>query len=178
MKIFFLRLFFIIALIFFEFSFLDILFPWTIGPILVFVSVIIWSLSVPFPNVFWRVIPTTLFLDIISSGMPGFFSLYAVCLVYATSFISRRLSIEQSTVGMTISLLLTLATLFGLRIFSFLFSGRTEYTLDSFFPFLFSSDVFFSLLLCIPIFLIASFFIVRFERYIQYVAQGEFSRIR
>ncbi|MDD2766551.1 MAG: hypothetical protein PHH40_02160 [Candidatus Moranbacteria bacterium] len=178
MRLFFFRLLFILALVSFQISFFDILFPWMTVPIAIFVALIVWSLLIPFPQVFMRVIPTTMLLDIISSGTPGIFSLYAICLVYATSFLSRRLSIEQSTIGITLSLALSASALVGFRIFSFLFSGKEYFTIDFFLSFLFSKDVLFSMLLCIPTFLVVSSIITRFERYMTLLSTREFSRIK
>lgn len=178
MKIFFLWSFFLLFVLSLQISFFDILFPWITVPIWIFSFVIVWSLTIPFPQVFFRVIPMTMLFDILSFGAPGIFSLYAICLVYVMSFLSRQLSLERNTVGMSFAFLFSFGVLMGYRVFFFFFSLGKDISFDSFFSFVFSRDGVFSWLLCIPLFFLVFMIHTRFERYITALAQKEFSRIQ
>jgi len=178
MKIFFLWFIFILTLVTFQVSFFDILFPWAILPVWVFSFVLIWSLFLPFPQVFFQVIPTAVLFDIFSFGVSGVFSLYAICLVYMTSFLSRRVSIEYNVIGIVFSLLFSFFALIGYQLFSFLFSVAGSSSMSFFFSFVFSRDVFFSWFLCVPIFFVVSWIHSRFDRYSTSLSQNEFSKIK
>jgi len=110
--------------------------------------------------------------------VPGVFSLYAICLVYMTSFLSRRVSIEYNVIGIVFSLLFSFFALIGYQLFSFLFSVAGSSSMSFFFSFVFSRDVFFSWFLCVPIFFVVSWIHSRFDRYSTSLSQNEFSKIK
>ena len=183
MKIFFLRLLFIFTILFFEFSFLDVLFPWISAPIIILVSVIAWSLLVSFPRVFFTSISFTVLFDIVSTGMPGIITLYAVILVYATNFLSRRLLVEHHGRGITLYAFFASSSVLGFDVFKFIFSHGnlffwTRDTLMLFFSSVFSQNLLFSMFLCVPLFILAYFCISRFEKYMSYETQGESLQMR
>jgi len=178
MKIFFLRLLFIFVLVFFEFSFLDILFPWISAPIVLIDSIVAWALLVSFPRVLFMTIPLTAFFDIVSPESQGILTLYAVLLVYMMSFLSRRLLLEYRGINMALYALLSSLGVLGFTFFEFIFSQGNPFlwtkeivaTLSFLVPF---RDVFFSMLLCIPLFICVYFLIRWFEKYMDFIIQGE-----
>lgn len=183
MKTFFLRLLFILAVLFFEFSFFDILFPWISAPLVIVASIVTWSLLMPFPRVLFTTLSLAILFDIVSSGVPGILSLYSVVLVYSTSFLSRRLLVEHQGRGITLYVLFASLCVFGFTVFKFLFSQGNPFfwsreTFILFSPLVFGKNLFLSMLLCIPIFVLVYFVISRFERYMKYVAQGEVLKVR
>jgi hypothetical protein len=183
MKMFFLRLIFILTLVFFEYSFFDVLFPWISAPLVIISAVMAWALLINFPHVLFMTIPLTVFFDIVSSGMPGKLTLYAVLLVYGMSFLSRRLLVERRGLGIALYMLFTALGVMGYPIFEFIFSQRNPlfWTIDilivffSSLPFL---NLFHSLLLSAPLFAVSFFVIRRFEGYMNFVAQGEVLKMR
>lgn len=178
MKVFFFRLFFILVLVFFEFSFLDVLFPWISAPIVLIDSAVAWALLVSFPRVLFMTIPLTAFFDIVASETQGMLTLYAVLLVYVLSFLSRRLLLEYRGINMALYALFASLGVLGFMFFEFIFSRGNPFlwtkemvaTLFFFAPF---RDVFLSMLLCIPFFVCVYFLIRRFEKYMDFIAQGE-----
>jgi hypothetical protein len=183
MKIFSFRLLFILIILFFEFSFFDVLFPWVSAPIIIIASVVAWSLLRPFPLMFFMTIPLTLLFDIVSSGRPNIFSLYAVLLVYTTSFISRRLLVEQRGFGLWLYALFSALSVFCFTLFEYIFSKENVFTSVTdtflrFFPIMLSLDILLSMLFSLPLFILAYFSISRFEKYIHYVAQGEILKLK
>ena len=121
MKIFFLRLFFILAVVFFEFSFFDILFPQMGAPLVLIASIVAWVLVSGFPAALFMIIPLALLFDVVSAGMPGALTLYAVPLAYAVSFLSRRLLVEHGGFGMVLHGLFAGMSALGYIIFNFIF---------------------------------------------------------
>lgn len=183
MKTFFLRLLFILAVLFFEFSFFDVLFPWTSAPLILLASIVIWSLLIPFPRVLFTTLSLAILFDIVSSGTPGIFSLYSVALVYGTSFLSRRLLVEHQGRGITLYVFFSMLCVFGFDIFKFVFSQGNPFlwsggTFTLFFSRVLGEHILFSMLFCIPVFIAMYFAIDRFERYMRYVAQGEVLKVR
>ena len=178
MKIFFLRLLFILSLVFFEFSFFDVLFPRMAVPVILIVSIVVWTLLVGFPRVLSMVIPLAAFFDIASSGSLGSLTLYTVPLSYATSFLSRRLLVEHHGTGMALYALFAAFGSFGYVVFHLLFGQESS--------FFWHADAFVEVFLVIatpklflPIFLSALLFPVlhriirQVEAYMSVVAQRE-----
>lgn len=169
MKIFFLRLFFILALMFFQFSFFDILFSQISAPLVLIASVVAWTLVSGFPSALFMTVPLTVFFDIVSSGMPGSLTLYAVPLVYATSFLSRRLLVTHTSMGMILYALYAGVSALGYDIFNFIFfqSGLPSF-----------SGIFALLILIFPIFAAVYQVIRRFEKYISSISQRDFLKVK
>lgn len=177
MKIFFLRLLFVLILVFFEFSFFDVLVPWISAPLVLIGAVVAWALFISFPQVLAMTLPLTILFDIISSGMPGTLSLYAIFLVYGMSFVSRRLLVEHYGMGISFYMLYVAVGVFGLKVFEVLFSqGNPLLWTSNIFKILYSAvltqNLFFSMLLAMPLFVCLYLIIRRFESYMHYVAQG------
>src|SRR3990167_8048401 len=128
MKIFFLRLLFILSLVSFEFSFFDVLFPKIAVPVILIVSIVAWTLLVGFPSVLYMVIPLSAFFDIASSGNLGLLTLYAVPLSYTTSFLSRRLLAEHLGTGMILYALFASLGSFGYVVFNLLFCQENSFS--------------------------------------------------
>lgn len=169
MKIFFLRLFFILALMFFQFSFFDILFSQVSVPLVLIASVVAWTLVSGFPSALFMTIPLTVFFDIVSSGMPGPLTLYAVPLVYATGFLSRRLLVTHTSMGMILYALYAGVSALGYDIFNFIFfqSGLPSF-----------SEIFVLSVLILPVFVGAYQIIKRFEKYIGSISQRDFLKVK
>ncbi|MFZ2187887.1 MAG: hypothetical protein WAV46_04680 [Candidatus Moraniibacteriota bacterium] len=183
MKIFISRLIFIFVFVCFEFSFFDVLFPWVAAPLVIMSAVVAWSLLMSFPRVLFMTIPLTLFSDIVAIGTPGTLTLYAVLLAYTMSFFSRRFLLEHRGVGLLLYALVSAVGVMGFAVFEFIFSRGNPFswTKEMFAPFppLVSFQNFsLSLLLCMPLFLLAYVIIRRFEAYMQYIAQGEALKMR
>lgn len=183
MKIAFLRSLFILSIIFFEFSFFDILFPEFSVPIVIIVSVIAWILLSGFPRALFMIVPLSLLFDIVSSGTPGALSLYAVLLAYTTSFLSRRLLVEHRGIGMVLYALFAGIGTFGHSLFNALFfqtdlfPGMTG--IFSALPAMFSfPKVFLPMILSLPLFIIAYHVIRVFEGYVGSLEQRELSNVR
>lgn len=183
MKIFFLRLFFILTIVFFEFSFFDILFPGTSAPLLLIASVVAWILISGFPRALFMTVPLTAFFDTVSTGAPGALSLYAVLLAYTTSFLSRRLLLEHRGIGMILYALFAGIGALGYIVFDFLFFQSDSFPgmmeifagLLSLFSF---SKIFFSVILSLPLFIVAYHIIRRFEDYVGSMAQRDLSQVK
>ncbi|MDP3957482.1 MAG: hypothetical protein Q8Q10_03215 [bacterium] len=183
MKIFFLRLLFILSLVFFESSFFDVLLPKIVVPVILIVSIVVWTLLVGFPYVLYMVIPLSAFFDIASSGTLGPLTLYAVPLSYATNFLSRRLLAEHHGTGMVLYALFASLGSFGYVVFYLLFAqgSSSSWHADIFteaFPVIATSK------LLLPIFLSALLFPVlyriirRVEAYMSIVAQREILQMK
>jgi hypothetical protein len=183
MKIFFLRLLFILAAVFLEFSFFDILFPETPASLLLIAGVVAWILIAGFPRALFMTVPLTALFDIVSTGAPGALTLYAIPLAYTTSFLSRRLLVEHRGIGMILYALFASIGALGYGVFDFLFfqsdpfPGITEifYGLQSLFSF---SRILFSVVLSLPLFIAAYHIIRRFEGYVGSVAQRDLSQVK
>lgn len=183
MKIFFLRLFFILTIVFFEFSFFDILFPETSAPLVLIASVVAWILVSGFPRALFMTVPLAVFFDIVSSGMPGALTLYSVLLAYTTSFFSRRLLVEHRGIGMALYAIFAGIGALGYAFFDFLFfqsdsfPGMMEIFSNLLFIFSFSK-IFFSVVLSLPLFIAAYHSIRRFEGYVGSMAQRDLLKVR
>lgn len=169
MKIFFLRLFFIFALMFFQFSFFDILFSQVSVPVVLIASVVAWVLVSGFPLALFMTVPLSVFFDIVSSGMPGTLTLYAVPLAYTTSFLSRRLLVAHTSMGMILYAFYAGMSSFGYYLFNFIF-------FQSGWPSL--SEIFISFVLIFPIFAGAYQIIKHFEKYIGSISQRDFLKVK
>lgn len=183
MKTFFLRLLFIFTILFFEFSFFGVLFPWISAPLLILASVVILSLRIPFPRVLFTTLSLVILFDIVSSGAPGTLSLYSVVLVYGTSFLSRRLLVEHQGRGIALYAIFTAFSVLGFDIFKFIFSQGNPFlwsreTFVFFFSVVPGENILLSMFFCVPVFILMYFVIDRFEKYMQYVAQGEVLKVR
>lgn len=183
MKIFFLRLFFILALVFFEFSFFDILFPQISAPLILIASVVALVLVSGFPAALFMIIPLAMFFDIVSAGMPGALTLYTVPFAYTASFLSRRILAEHYGIGMVLYALYAGIGALGYIVFDFIFfqGGAFLGTLNRLSDFLmiFSfSKIFLLAILIFPIFMGAYQIIRYFEKYISFISQRDFLRIK
>jgi hypothetical protein len=183
MKIFGMRLFFILALVFFEFSFFDILFPQISAPLILIASAVAWVLVSGFPVALFMIVPLSVFFDIVSAGMPGVLTLYAVPFAYTTSFLSRRILAEHRGIGMVLYALYAGIGALGYIVFDFIFfqGGAFLGTPNRFFDFLtiFSFSKIFPLAIFIfPIFMGAYQIICYFERYINSISQRDFLRVK
>ncbi|OGI14099.1 MAG: hypothetical protein A2878_00065 [Candidatus Moranbacteria bacterium RIFCSPHIGHO2_01_FULL_54_31] len=183
MKIFFLRSLFILALVFFEFSFFDVLAPSVSAPLILISSVVVWTLLSGFPGALPMIIPLTILFDLVSSGTLGTLTLYAIPLAYATSFLSRRLLVEHRGMGMILYALCAAVSNFGYLVVSILFfQGHplsfTRETLTTLFSALSFAPLMLSMLLTLPLFALAYAVIRRFEERMGFIAQGEILPMR
>lgn len=183
MKIFFLRLFFILSLVFFQFSFFNVLFSRMSMPVILIVSVVAWTLIVGFPRVLFLVIPLAVFFDIASSGALGALTLYAVPLAYATDFLSRRLLAEHRGMGMVLYALFASLGCLGYGVFHFAFTqnGSFFWSAETVIRLLRATD-FLELLLSVfssmVFFPIMYWGIRRFETYMSFAVQKEILQMR
>lgn len=183
MKLFILRFLFICLLVFFEFSFFDILFPQISVPLLLIASIVAWALIVDFPRVLYMLVPLAMFFDIIATGTLGTLSLYVVPLAYATSFLSRRLLIEHRGTGMVLYSLFSAAGSFGYILFHLLFfqGGMLSWfggSLINLYSLIMSSHIFLSFFLSVLLFPLIYFVIRRFEAYMGIAARKEVLQMR
>lgn len=183
MKIFFLRLLFTLAIVFFEFSFFGVLFPQVSAPLIILVSIVAWTLLFEFPRVLYTILPLAALSDIIASGEVGALTLYAVALAYATSFLSRRLLIERHGFGMALYALFAGSGVLGYVVFnSILFRDSLSFWNTGAFTHLFSSvfsvAFFLSFMLSPLLFVVMYRVIRRFEGYIDSLVQKEILKMQ
>lgn len=182
MKVFFLRFGSIMLILLLQFSFLDIVFPQLQAPLLLLVSIVAWTLVRGFPESLLMTVPLGLLFDSVSFGMVGSFSLYAVILSYATSFLSRRLLIEHRGLSLTLYALFASAGALGYRLFTFFFSqGGAQGFADGLFRMLAalpSESSLSSFVLGIPLFAGAYFVLKRFEERLDLMSQKQFLNVR
>lgn len=182
MKIFFLRMLFILSLVFFEFSFFSVLFPNFSVPVILVVSIVVWTLLVGFPRVLSMVIPLSAFFDIASSGNLGSMTLYVVPLSYATSFLSRRLLAEHHGTGMVLYAFFASLGSFGYVVFKLLFTHGSsffrlaEIPIETFLA-ITTPQFLLSILLSALLFPIMYGIIRRVETYMSMLAQREVSQM-
>jgi hypothetical protein len=183
MKIYFLRLVCVLFFVFFELSFFDVLFPWTVAPLGILCAAIAWGLVAEFPRALILTLPVALLFDIASAGMPGILTLYSVPLVYGVSFISKRFLLEQRGTGGLLHAVFAAGAVFGYVLFhlvitegNMLISGKVllMQTLED----LFSRDLLFSLLLVVLIFILVYPGLKRFEEYIGHASRREVVKMR
>lgn len=176
MKVFFLRLLVIVVILFLQLSFLDILIPQVSAPILIFIAAIAWTLISGFPEVFSWTIPLVILFEAVSSGTIGSVSLYAVPLMYCTSFLSRRLLIQHRGTGIFLYALFACGGVLGYQGIFFtikngsFFSGVREL--------FFSGTAALSFFLGMFLFIVTYAFLARFETYLKQIAQNEFRNVR
>lgn len=173
MKIFFLRLFFILAVVFFEFSFFDILFPQMGAPLVLIASIVAWVLASGFSAALFMIVPLALLFDVLSVGMPGALTLYAVPLAYVISFLSRRLLVERRGFGMVLYAFFVGISALGYVIFNSIFfqrGGLSEIVIRNALPGIAVWTLF--------IFVGAYQVIRRFEKYIGYLSQSDFLKVK
>jgi hypothetical protein len=99
MKIAFYYIFLYIFLLSLQISFLDVLFPNFLVPIVILVAGVIWTIRLGFKQALWRLVPLLIFYELLVSGELRLFVIYGVILAYATSFLSRRMLIEESVLA-------------------------------------------------------------------------------
>ena len=177
MKIFFFRLTFLLLLVFLQFSFFNILFPWFRAPLFLLGAVVIFSLVRGFPGVLFMTIPLTILFDAITVGTLSWFTPYAVFFAYVTSFLLRRLLLEHQGLGLGLYALLAFgAALFYQSLMPFVatltMTPATLLMLPS------TENLVFSLILFVPIFVSLYFFTKRFETYLETLSQKQFRNVR
>jgi hypothetical protein len=80
-----------------QISFLDILFPYFLVPLIVLSAVVIWTVDLGFRQALWYVLPLLILYELLTVGGIHVLSIYGVLLAYATSFFSRRMLIENNS---------------------------------------------------------------------------------
>ncbi|MBI2439438.1 MAG: hypothetical protein HYV45_02470 [Candidatus Moranbacteria bacterium] len=181
MKVFFLRFLFIVTILFFEYSFLDILFPIITVPVLLLSTVVAWTLVAGFPRAIIFLLPLTIIFDCVSLGTISALTLYAVLLSYATGFFSRRLLAERRGLSMAIYAFFSAINVLGFMLFVKIFFQKNDisfFLLSEIATAVFSWQFFLSFFLSFFLFFPAYYSIRMFEEYIKNIVQSEFSRIR
>ena len=82
-----------------QLSFLDIIFPNFLVPLLVLSAVVIWTVSLGFRQALWYILPLLISYELLAAGNIRLLSIFGVLLAYGTSFLSRRMLIENSTLA-------------------------------------------------------------------------------
>lgn len=183
MKIFFLRLSFILVIVFLQSSFLNIVFPLTTTPLLLIASIVAWVLLAGFPHALFAIIPLAILFDIVATGTPGTLTLYAIPLAYITSFLSRRLLVEHQGIGMLLYTLFTAIGAIGYPLFDFLFfrldafPGIREIFSGFWLSFSFSGTLF-AVLFSLPLFFFAYTAIRHFEQYVGALSRNDFLNVK
>ncbi len=179
MKIVLLRILFLLLLVFLQTSFFGIIFPWFQTPLFLMGAVISFTLVRGFPGALFMVVPLVLFFDTLSLGAITWFSPYAVFVAYVTSFLLRRLLLEQAGLGLLVYSLVSFgATLLYQTLFAIvIFRGGMDMTtvLHLSLPL---ESLLFSLILSIPIFIATYQVTGGFERYLKNVSQRQFRSVR
>ncbi len=180
MKIFFLRLFVLLLLVFLQISFFDILFPWFRAPIFLLGAIVAFTLVRGFPNALFMTLPLTLLFDAASAGAVTWFSLYATVFVYGTSFLSRRLLIEHRGLGLG---LYGLVAYGGVLLYQGIFSAVVydRSTTNALFSSMMIPSVeslIFSLIGMLPLFVVTYFVIQYIEVRLDLMSQRQFRNVR
>lgn len=182
MKIFFLRVGVMGILVFFQLSFLDILFPWFHTPLLLLASIVAWTLVSGFPRSLFLTVPLTLLFESLAFGWIGSFSLYAVLFAYATSFLSRRLSIDRRGAGLFLYAFFSAVGAMVYQLILFLLlrsrSNFSEGGISYLSPILSPEVLFFSFILNAFLFLGVYYFLKRFENYLELMSQRKYLNVR
>ncbi len=82
-----------------QISFLDIIFPDFLVPLLVLSAVVVWTVSLGFRQALWYILPLLILYELLAAGDIRLLSIYGVLLAYGTSFLSRRMLIENTTLA-------------------------------------------------------------------------------
>lgn len=182
MKNFFLKTGFLLLIVFFQLSFLNILFPAWPSFILPLAAVVAWTLALGFPKSLTMTVPLVLIFDILGSGGLTALSLYATLLAYATSFFSRRLLIERQGFGVFLYALFSAGAVLGYQAW-----GLLRLVLPESFPevaallpplTLSVPSILFSGLLS-GVFFIGIYALVRrFEKYLEQALRRQFSAVK
>lgn len=182
MKVFFLRLAFVLLLVFLQISFFNILFPWFHAPMFLLTIVVAWTLVLGFPRSLFMILPLTLLFDIISYGKVSEFSLYAVLLAYGTSFLFKRLHLEHRGLGLSVYALYAGSGIlvYQLGVSVFFQEGIFHQTASSPSIFLFPSlsILIFSFVMSIPTFLFMHMVLRKFEARMELINQKQFLNVR
>ncbi len=182
MKIFLLRSSAIVIAVALQLSFFDIAFPWFHVPLLLIACVVAWTLALGFPESLRMTVPLSVAFEVFSSGTVGIFSLYAVLLAYATSFLSRRILVGQRGAGAFLYAVFTAAMALAYQgAMYLLLRSRTDAAESDLLrlPSEFSPGMLFlSVALAILAFLIAYPAILRFEERAKSIAQKQFLNVR
>jgi hypothetical protein len=182
MKILFLRFITIVCAVALQLSFFDIAFPWFHVPLLLIACVTAWTLALGFPESLKMTVPLTVIFEILSVGTVGAFSLYAVLLAYAVSFLSRRILVGQHGAGAFLYAIFTSAmALVYQGMMYLLLHGRTDVAESDLLrlPSEFSPGMLLlSAVLAVLAFLIAYPAILRFEERAKLIVQKQFLNVR
>ncbi|GEM_PF-1694904 len=182
MKTLLIRFLLLLIVIFFQLSFLDILFPQLAVPIGIVVCTVVWTLVQGFPRALWMTVPLSVLYEIVVSGSVGIFSVFSIVLAYGVSFLSRRLLIEERGNGIFLYAVVAAGAALVCRIFLIAFlAGDTG-------VYVFRTGGFSSLFVGIPImrivvissvlFIVAYPLMRRFENYIVRISQQQFLNVR
>ena len=79
-----------------QISFLDVLFPDFLVPLLILSAAVVWTVSLGFRQALGYLVPLLISYELLASGDIRLLSIYVVLLAYGTSFLSRRMLIENS----------------------------------------------------------------------------------
>lgn len=182
MKIFLLRSSVIVLAVALQLSFFDIAFPWFHTPLLLIACIAAWTLALGFPASLWMTIPLAAAFEVFSAGTVGVFSLYAILLAYATSFLSRRILVGHHGAGAFLyaAFVAGMALLYQGAMYFFLHSRTDAVESDLLrLPSEFSPGMLLlSVVLVILAFLIAYPAVLRFEDRIKAIAQKQFLNVR
>lgn len=180
MRSFFFQVIFLLLLVFLQFSFFGIVFPWFRAPLFLVGAVVAFTLVRGFPGTLFMVVPLVLLFDAITLGAVSWFSLYAVFFAYVTSFLSRRLLIEHRGLGLGLYTLVA----YGVTLLYQFLHAAVVYDDDaaSLLSFRLAApsveNLLFSLVAFVPIFVVTYLTIKRFEDYLETVRQKQFRGIR
>lgn len=182
MKVFLLRLTVLALAVALQLSFFDIAFPWFHAPLLIIACVTAWTLVTGFPGSLWMTVPLAALFEIFSVGTIGIFSLYAVFLSYATSFLSRRILVGHRGAGTFLYALFAAAMGLAYQGAMYLFlRGRTDASESDLLglPSEFSPGMLLlSAVLITLSFLIVYPAILRFEERMKSIIQKQFLNVR
>lgn len=172
MKIVFLQTFLILFLVVLQASFVDILFPAFVIPVVILSASVIWTLTLGFREALWFIIPLLLVYDSLSAGMIEPFSLFIIFFCYAVSFISRRILLEHSG----LSILIYASFIYGAL---FVYQGVISKVTGS--PFFVVSTVSMAMLyfiVTIAVFACMKIFLLRFQAFISQIRSDQALMIR
>lgn len=179
MRVFFFQVIFLLLLVFLQFSFFGIVFPWFRAPLFLVGVVVAFTLVRGFPSTLFMVVPLVLLFDAATLGAVSWFSVYAVFFAYVTSFLSRRLLIEHRGFGLG---LYTLVAYGVTLLYQFLYAAAVYDDAASRLSLRLAApsveNLVFSLIAFVPIFVVTYLTIKRFEDHLETVRQRQFRGVR
>jgi len=139
-----------------QISFLDVLFPDFLVPLIILSAVVVWTVGLGFRQALWYLLPLLILYEVLVVGGIHLLSIYGVLLAYGTSFLSRRMLIENSILA---SLFYALGIISSACLYQWITQEgfHKAWSLPSF------TSILFQILIAIPVFLLTRKILFAFQ---------------